>query len=70
MKSFRLFALPSTLSGAARLVDLGGIFDQHNTCATEAESDARALRSDWDAVGYDLGQALEKFTNSFSHGGR
>ncbi|MCA8976782.1 MAG: hypothetical protein KDC98_18815 [Planctomycetes bacterium] len=54
-----LFAQPSTLSGTARIVDLGGVFDDYNTSATTEEADARALRADWQAVGADLSQAME-----------
>lgn len=55
---FRLFATPSVFTGAARLVDLGGVFDKYNQSRTEAEADSRALGSDWLAVGYDLREAM------------
>ena len=49
-----LFANPSTLSGAGRVIDLMGTFDRYNRSASPQEADARALFSDWLAVGRDL----------------
>ncbi|HXE09291.1 MAG TPA: hypothetical protein VN612_15415 [Acidobacteriaceae bacterium] len=58
-KNFRLFAQPSYVSGAARLVDLGGVFDKYNKSNSEQEADSRALASDWAAIGNDLSLALD-----------
>jgi hypothetical protein len=55
-----LFATPSFASGAARVLDLGGTFDEYNSSATAAEADARALWSDWAVVGEDLRLAMEE----------
>lgn len=68
-KNFRLFAQPSPLSGAARLVDLGGVFDKYNTSQTEAEADSRALASDWFAVGNDLCEAMEQMSSQLTSNG-
>ena len=57
---FRLFATPSFLTGAARLVDLGGVFDKYNQSESEEEADSRALASDWLVVGEDLRKAMNK----------
>jgi hypothetical protein len=57
-----LFAQPSFLSGAARVLDLGGTFDQYNTCATPEDADLRALRGDWITVGRDMQEAIEAVT--------
>lgn len=62
IKSFRLFAQPSVISGAARLVDLGGVFDKYNRSETEVQADSRALASDWSAVGANLREALERMS--------
>ena len=62
-KVFRLYAQPSALSGAARLVDLGGIFDRYNHSQTEAEADSRALASDWTAVANDLREAMKQMSS-------
>ena len=58
IKGFRLYAKPSFLSGAARLVDIGGVFDQYNTSDSEEEADSLALASDWSVIGDDLRQAM------------
>ena len=49
-----LFATPSFFSGVARLVDLGGIFDDYNLHRTPSEADAAGLRADWAGVATDL----------------
>ncbi len=49
-----LFAQPSLLTGAARVLDLSGSFDKYNYCRTGEEADVRALVGDWLAVAYAL----------------
>ena len=49
-----LFASPSFLSGMARTLDLGGAFDTYNESPSPGVADARALFSDFLAVGRDL----------------
>jgi len=49
-----LFAHQSLLSGFARTLDLGGTFDVYNESPSPAIADARALFSDWLAVGRDI----------------
>jgi len=53
-----LFARPSTASGVARVLDLMGVFDSYNSSSTPEEADARAMFSDWRAVGRDLFWAM------------
>jgi len=53
-----LFAQPSFASGAARLVDIWGQFDEYNSSPSGAEADAKALASDWIIVGQDIFDAL------------
>lgn len=53
-----LFAMPSWLSGAARTLDLGGVFDEYNESPTPAQADAWALWHDWRAVGDLLRDAM------------
>jgi hypothetical protein len=60
-KSDFLVASPSLLSGAGRLLDWYGQFDEYNTSRTGAEADAKAAASDWAAVGDDLREAMEEF---------
>ena len=65
-KKFRLFAQPSFESGAARLVDLGGVFDKYNSRDSERQGDSRELGSDWAAIGEDIKVALKRTTKNLS----
>lgn len=56
-----LFANPSFASGAARLLDFGGTFDQYNNSASPTEADANAAIADWYTVGDDIREAMEQF---------
>ena len=56
-----LFANPSLTSGAARLLDFGGTFDQYNDSGTPKEADANATIADWCVVGDDIREAMEQF---------
>lgn len=55
---YRLFALPTWLSGAARALDLGGTYDAYNRSTTGTEADCRAIESDWQIIGDDFRQVL------------
>jgi hypothetical protein len=59
--SFRLFARPTFLEGAARIFDFASVLQQYRTDATEAEADTTALKSDWMAVGDDLRHAIMRY---------
>lgn len=61
VKSDFLFAQPSFASGAARVLDLWGQFDEYNVSATPAEADAKAIAADWSVVGQDIFDALEQY---------
>ena len=54
-------ALPSFLTGVARLFDFTGVLDRPLYEGDGAAADARAIRSDWEAVGGDLEDALAAF---------
>ena len=56
-----LLAAPSFFSGAARALDLGGVFDGYNVSPTREIANARGITSDWMAVGSYLRNALEQF---------
>ena len=58
MRTDYLFAMPSFLTGVARLLDLSGRFDVYNDSSDEAVADARAIYSDWRMVGQDLAGAM------------
>lgn len=55
-----LFARSSFLSGVARVLDIFGTFDRYNVSRTPEEADARAIASDWQMVGYDLGSVMRQ----------
>lgn len=61
VKTDFLFAQPSFTSGAARILDLWGIFDDYNGSETPAEADAKALASDWLVAGQDILDAIEEY---------
>jgi hypothetical protein len=56
-----LFASPSWLSGAARTLDLAGLFDEYNDSPHEDIADARAMFCDWRIVGDTILEALTHF---------
>ena len=60
VKSDFLVASPSFVSGAARLFDFYGLYDEYNTSPTEAQADAMATFADWMVVGKDLQEAIEQ----------
>lgn len=64
---FSLTATPSFFDGFVRVLDLTGSLNIYNTSPTEAEADIKALRSDWEAIGNDLGAAIEKEKKNFEH---
>ena len=52
------FVRPSFVGGFASLVDLSGSLSAPDLPSDGAEADARAIASDWAAVGRDLGAAM------------
>jgi hypothetical protein len=59
VKTDFLFAQPSFVSGAARVLDLWGILDDYNVSATTLDADEKAIAADWLVVGQDLSDAIE-----------
>lgn len=57
----RLFARPSFVEGAARLVDLGATLQQYNTSKTENQADIEAMRNDWCSVGEDFRVSIKQY---------
>jgi hypothetical protein len=51
-------ALPSFLTGVARLFDFWGLFSPQTTGQI---SDSRALSSDWRAIGHDIHKAARSY---------
>ena len=64
--SFDLFALPSLSEGVGSIVDVAGSFHNYNESMTPQEADAKALRSDWEAIGIDFSAALDEFHQEVS----
>ena len=60
MRTDHLFAMPSARSGAARILDLFGVFDAYNESASNALADSRAIYSDWRIVGEELASAMTR----------
>jgi len=60
VKSDFLFAQPSFASGAVRVFDFFGQFDEYNRSDTPEEADAKAIASDWIVVGQDIADAIEQ----------
>jgi hypothetical protein len=61
VKTLFLSADSSPLFGAARVLDLCGVFDEYNTSPSEEEADSKALFWDWAIVGEDLRNAMREF---------
>ncbi|HEV2485108.1 MAG TPA: hypothetical protein VGT08_06215 [Terracidiphilus sp.] len=61
VKTDFLFAQPSFVAGAARVLDLWGTFDDYNRSETPTEADAKALASDWLVAGQDILDAIGQF---------
>ncbi len=55
-----LFAMPSALEGAGRVMDLGAAFDEYNRVGTPEEVDALMLCLDWLAIGEDMRSAINQ----------
>lgn len=60
VKSDFLVSSPSLQSGAARLFDFYGLFDDYNRSPNEAQADAMAIFADWLVVGQDIQDAMEQ----------
>ena len=63
-----LFATPSFIYGAARVLDLYGVFDAYNSSSTDYEADYKAIWSDWSIVGQDICSAMKQFERSLPPG--
>lgn len=59
-----LVATPSVVSGAGRLFDWYGQFDQYNISPSGATADTTAMASDWGMVGDDIRSAISEYESS------
>lgn len=66
IKAFRLIKnRASFLGGVISLIDINkSIKDSYNTDKTEKEADVNSLKSDWEAVGQDMYNAIERYGES------
>lgn len=64
VRSDFLFATTTFISGAARVLDLYGVYDRYNASPTEYEADYKAVLSDWGTVGQDIFSATKQFESS------
>ncbi len=53
--------LPTFWTGIARLIDVGGAINRDLIRHLEEQSDADALRSDWEAVGESMRWAIHEY---------
>jgi hypothetical protein len=56
-----LYARPSFVEGAARILDFGNTLTEYNQALTAEQADAIAMRQDWAAVGKDIRAAAELY---------
>ena len=56
-----LYSRPSFLDGAARVLDLFGVFRRYDRPENEEQVDARALYDDFRIVGLDLEDAMRRY---------
>ena len=62
-----IYARSSFLEGIARIFDFGGTLNTYYLVSSDEdprEADARAIASDWEAVGKDIADAIEKYDAS------
>ena len=61
MRSDFLVAMPSWLSGTARVLDLAGQFDEYNDSHSIEAADAKAIFCDWRMIGETFRDAINVF---------
>ena len=59
--SFYLFAKPSFLEGISRVLDLGNTLQDYNKSKGENDADYNAMKRDWQAVGKDIYDSINKY---------
>ena len=61
-----LYAVPTFLEGVARSIDIGDTLTEYVDSESGDLADARALCSDWKAVGDDLRQAMAQYRKDYA----
>lgn len=59
-RSSYLFQRPSFLDGMARVLDIGGVYNDYNYSLTPEEADTQAMAVDWLCVGDDIVAAINQ----------
>lgn len=62
--SSNLFINPGFWIGSARILDLYGKLDKYNYSNTPNEADYNALKKDWEIIGKDLRNAIDKYEST------
>jgi hypothetical protein len=65
-ENFYLFALPSIAEGVGSVIDLAGSWHVYNESRPTGEADARAIYSDWKAVGKDIRTSMDTVVEEHS----
>ena len=63
-----LYARPSFIGGACRVLDLFGTLQEYNKSLTPEIADARAMFSDFGAIGADLEQLMKRYEEAIAGG--
>ncbi|MDE0024953.1 MAG: hypothetical protein OXP69_11130 [Spirochaetaceae bacterium] len=61
-----LFARPSFIGGAARVLDLFGTLQEYNRSPTPDIADQRAMFNDFRAIGVDLEQVMKRYEEAIA----
>ena len=63
-----LFAHPSFIGGASRILDLFGTLQEYNKSPTPKIADQQAMFSDFRAIGADLEQVMKRYGEAIAGG--
>ena len=63
-----LFARPSFMGGASRVLDLFGTLQEYNRSVTPEIADQRAMFSDFRAIGTDLERVIKRSEEAIAGG--
>ena len=63
-----LFARPSFMGGASRVLDLFGTLQEYNRSVTPEIADQRAMFSDFRAIGADLERVIKRSEEAIAGG--
>ncbi len=70
MSGYLLFANPSFIEGIARVLDLGSTMNDYNSFPLPEQADYYALKSDWEAIGTDLKNAMAQYERRMNDHGQ